>query len=120
MSAPFPLALGSAASLMLGACGQSAIDPAANQVDDLPANVVANAVEPAPPPPEPRRERDRAPDWAGQEPSMKPEPRTAPRSEPPTPPKPATQPRRDILPSPVQPPAEIDPVLPDPGDKVPE
>ena len=115
MTSPFPLALASASVVMLTACGAPApVDPAANQVESLPANVVVDADQPAPPQPEPRRQRSRIRPTRSR--ACRPDRKT---TSPPPPTAPAPPPRRDIQPSPIQPPAEVDPVLPDPGPEVP-
>lgn len=113
MKTGFHVAVGSTASLLLGACNPPApVDPAANLID----NFVITAEQPAIPPAESRRDRGSVARSANQEPSMPdPEPNTTPPAEPPAK-TPAPPPRRIILPSPTQPPAEIDPVRPDPGD----
>ena len=114
MTSPLHRALGGAICLSLGACDPPGrVDPAANLTD----NVVTTSDGRRTPSAEPR-EDDQAPvsGAADQEISM-PEPDvtpTPPRAKPPAP-----APRREILPSPIQPPAEVDPVLPDPGDEVP-
>jgi hypothetical protein len=46
-------------------------------------------------------------------------PQPEPSTNPPAPTAPASPKRRVIVPSPTQPPAEIDPVHPYPGDEVP-
>ena len=122
MTTSVQLALGSAATLLLYACDTPAsVDPAANLTDNL-----GITDQQAIPQAEPRRDivRDEGSSLADQEPNM-PQPAsstTPPPTKPPVPPPtkpPAAPPGRVILPSPTQPPAEIDPVLPDPGDKVP-
>ena len=116
MTSPFHVALGGAAASLLGACDPTGpVDPAAN----LTANAVSTSDEASIAPIEPRSQNDqaRASGAANQEPIVNPKPDPAPSSAPTKSPAPA--PRRVILPSPIQPPAEIDPVLPDPGDEVP-
>lgn len=116
----------SAACFTLCTCGQaSPVDPAANDLEEVPANVVVGT-DSAVPQPTLRREVDRA--ATGRTPSKEPRmsqpdpspssPPLGPSREPPVK-APTEQPRRVILPSPVQPPAEVDPVQPYPGDKVP-
>jgi len=121
------LAFTSAACFTLCACGApSPVDPAANGIDDLPANVVVDAGSPVMPQPASPRdvETSRTSRPANEEPRMpQPTPTTNPppaRQPVPPPAKPpAPPPRRVILPSPTQPPAEVDPVQPYPGDEVP-
>jgi len=114
MTIPARLAFGSAAVLLLCSCDTTVVDPATNRTE----NFVMNADQPAIPQTEPRRDREQqqVPGTPVQEPSMpQPDPKTiAPPAKPAAPP-----PRRVILPSPTQPPAEIDPVKPYPGDEVP-
>lgn len=117
-------ALGGAGAVLLCACDAPvAPDPAAPPA----ASSTANSPEAATPPLEPRRAHDqpRASTKAPQEPSMtEPQPKTAPpparpvRAPSPRP-VPVPTPRPVILPAPTQPPAEIDPVQPYPGDEVP-
>ncbi len=117
------LALGSAASLMLYACNSTTpVDPAANLND----NLIIDSDDQAIPSADPLRgtSRDQVSGSADQEPGMpNAEPgTTSPPDRQPVPPPakpPAPPPRPVILPSPVQPPAEVDPVQPYPGDEVP-
>ena len=113
MTNPSRLALGSAASLLLFACDPpNSVDPAAN----LAENVVINSDNQAIPQAEERREIDRNQMSGSADKEL---PMTEP-TPPPSRPAPVPPPRRrEILPSPIQPPAEVDPVHPDPGDEVP-
>lgn len=110
------LAFGSAAVLLLCSCEKTVVDPATNPT----ATRAVNANQPAILQTDPRREREQQQVRSPlQEPSMRqPDPKMArPPAKSPAPPP--AKPRRVILPSPTQPPAEIDPVQPYPGDKVP-
>ncbi len=108
------LALGGAAVLLLCSCDTTVVDSATN----LTENVVINADQPAITQTEPRRDSEhlQVPGSPIQEPNM---PQPDPKTTPPPAKPPAPRPRRVILPSPIQPPAEIDPVQPYPGDEVP-
>lgn len=109
------LTLSSVISLTLCACEPpKSVDPAADYNEDT----VINSHQPGISQTEPRRvsKQQQVSGTRIQEPIMpQPDPKTTP---PPAKPA-APPPRRVILPSPIQPPAEIDPVQPYPGDEVP-
>ena len=114
MNSPQRLALASAAGLMSVSCDVSrSIDPTtANN-----AVIVANEFRH-------QGAEQETPLSPGQAPNLPVKERVVPQQAPatnrPSPTAPArVPPRREILPSPTQPPAEIDPVHPDPGNEVP-
>ncbi len=112
------LAIGSIAAMLVSSCDTTVVDPAANLADDVVIDVDQQAI----PQSEPSRDsaQGQVPRSPVEEPIMpQPDPMTTP--PPATPPAlpPAKPPRRVILPSPIQPPAEVDPVQPYPGDEVP-
>ena len=115
MTIPARLAFGSAAVLLLCSCDATVVDPATN----LTENFVINSDQPAILQTEPRRDSEQlqVPGSPIQEPSM---PQPDPKATPPPAKSPAPSPRRVILPSPIQPPAEVDPPHRDPGDEVPQ
>ncbi len=117
MTNPARLACGSAALLLLCSCDAAVVAPATSQTE----NFVVNADPPMVPQTTARRdsEQQRVPRSPIEEPSMpQPDPKTSPPPGAPATP-PAPPPRRVIVPAPTQPPAEIDPVQPYPGDEVP-
>jgi hypothetical protein len=90
------------------------VDPAANSTE----NILIDSDQPAMPQADQRRDvdRDQASRSTNKESSRtKPKPTTPPRR-----PAPVAPPSREILPSPIQPPAEVDPPHRDPGDEVPQ
>lgn len=116
MNSPQRLALASAAGLMSVSCDASrSIDPATTTANN--AVIVANELRP-------QGAEQRPPLSPGQAPNSPVKERVVPQQAPatnrPSPTAPApVPPQREILPSPTQPPAEIDPVHPDPGNEVP-
>lgn len=118
MNSPQRLALASAAGLMSVSCDASrSIDPATTTANN--AVIVANELRP-------QGAEQETPLSPGQAPNLPVKERVVPQQAPatnrpsPTAPAPApVPPQREILPSPTQPPAEIDPVHPDPGNEVP-